>query len=357
MNKISIVFIITVLLLSVFSVSSAAQTGDVQVRFQIKSVGFDENVNSYKLLVNVSLNKPGRVVYIEEFYTVDGDNHPKFASSTRTDGGDLVKTDSGYNASFEILRPVSHSGRSYTLVKAVLLFNDMRVLDYWLTKNRDFIDNTGTGDDDNSLLSEVQNLDIYETREKSVVKGSPVLFSYSSLGVISEINVTGTANADVALRVELLKGRPGNTGKPQGIVYRYFDIRADVNKVGEISPKYRVENSWMTDRKIPLSSIRLVSWNVTGKVWDEMPTKILDNDSGYTYFESVSPGLSSFAITGYALKNSTVNKTQTKQVLPAKTVRDDRPGVTETEEPPAIPGFGFMAGMIAFILIFGFIKR
>lgn len=354
MNKISIVIITTVLLLSLFPVSSTAQTDDVQLKFQIKSVGFDKNFNSYKLLVNVSLNKPGNVVYIEEFYTIDADNHPKFVTSTRSEGWELVNTGSGYNASFEVFRPVSHGGISYTLVKAVLLFNEKRVLDYWLTKNKDFIDNTGTGDDDNSLLSDVQNLDIYETREKSIATGSPVLFSYSSLGVISEINVTGTANADVALRVELLKSRPENTAKPKGIAYRYINMRADVNKVGEIAPKYRVENSWMAGKRIPESSIRLVSWNATGKVWDELPTKILGNDSDFTYFESVSPGLSSFAITGFALKNSTVNKTQTKQES-NKTVQV--PGVTENMETPATPGFGFVVGMAAFILIIRFIKR
>jgi len=356
MKYLPTIIITTVILFLLLSVISPVQADNIRVMFQIKSVGFDQNQNSYRLLVNISTNTPGHVVYLEEYYSIDSNSNPKFVSAVRIDGGDLVKIGSTFNASFEILRPVSHGGKSYTLVKAVIILNDKRVLEYWLTRRMDFVDNTGTDDDDNTLLSTLQNIDKYETRERWVVLGSPVLFSFSSLGVISEINVTGSGNGEVFLRVELLKGRSGKTDKTPGIAYRYIDMSADSNKVGEISLKYRVENSWMINRSIPENNLRLVSWDGIGKKWDEMPTKIIDKDSVYTYLESVSPGLSSFAIIGYASNNSsTVNKTPAYNTIPKqsnKTVQDNDTGNGKEPLIRNIPGFeGIIPILILLFLI------
>lgn len=170
LKNILAVVIVTVILLSLIPVSGTAQQGDVHVRFQTKYLEFDKNMNSYKLLVNISTDKPGHVVYLEEYYTVDSNSNPKFVSSGRFDGGELVKTSSSYNASFEILRPVSHGGKTYTLAKSVILLDNQRVLEYWLTKNRDFIDNTDTGNDDDTLLTELQNIDRHETEEKHLLQ-------------------------------------------------------------------------------------------------------------------------------------------------------------------------------------------
>lgn len=349
------VIIVTVILFSLIPVITTAQQDDVRVRFQTKYIEFDKNTNSYKLLVNISTNKPGHVVYLEEYYTVDSKSNPKYANSGRFDGGELVKTNSSYFASFEILRPVPHGGKSYTLAKAVILLDNQRVLEYWLTKNKDFIDNTDTSDDDDTLLTELQNIDRYETREKILVKGSPVTFEYSSLNVIYEINATGNSNGEVELRVELLKGKPSNTEKTRGVAYRYIDMSADSNKVGEIAPKYRVLNSWMKNMSIPDINVGMFSWNGTGKKWELLPTRIIDKDGRYTYYESVAPGLASFAIVGNPSKSSsTANKTT------AKGKRNiNSSAINGTREPLIrdIPGFGFISAIAAFILIFRHLRR
>ena len=363
LKNIMAVLIITVILFSLIPDSVMAQQGDVRVRFQIKYLEFDQNSNSYKLLVNISTDKPGHVVYLEEYYTVDSKSNPKFVSSGRFDGGELVKTVSSYNASFEILRPVSHGGKTYTLVKSVILLDNQRILEYWLTRNRDFIDNTGTGDDDDTLITELQNIDRYETKEKKLVAGSPVTFEYSSLDVIYEINATGKASGDVELRVELLKGIPSNTDKTGGIAYRYIDMSADSNKVGEIAPKYRVLNSWMKNRSIPEINVGMFSWNGTGKKWKPLPTKIIDKDSRYTYYESVAPGLSSssFAIAGFPSKSSsTANKTLANKTIPKqsnKTVQGSDTGNVKEPLIKNIPGFEGITPILVFLFLIRIKKR
>ena len=363
LKNIMAVLIITVILFSLIPDSVMAQQGDVRVRFQIKYLEFDQNSNSYKLLVNISTDKPGHVVYLEEYYTVDSKSNPKFVSSGRFDGGELVKTVSSYNASFEILRPVSHGGKTYTLIKSVILLDNQRILEYWLTRNRDFIDNTGTGDDDDTLITELQNIDRYETKEKKLVAGSPVTFEYSSLDVIYEINATGKASGDVELRVELLKGIPSNTDKTGGIAYRYIDMSADSNKVGEIAPKYRVLNSWMKNRSIPEINVGMFSWNGTGKKWKPLPTKIIDKDSRYTYYESVAPGLSSssFAIAGFPSKSSsTANKTLANKTIPKqsnKTVQGSDTGNVKEPLIKNIPGFEGITPILVFLFLIRIKKR
>ncbi len=363
LKNILAVVIIIVILFSLIPICSTAQQGDVRVRFQIKYLEFDKNLNSYKLLVNISTDKPGHVVYLEEYYTVDSNSNPKFVSSGRFDGGELVKTNSSYNASFKILRPVSHGGNFYTLVKSVVLLDSQRVLEYWLTKNRDFIDNTGTSYDDDTLLTGLQNIDRYETKEKKLVAGSPVTFEYSSLDVIYEINATGKASGDVELRVELLKGRPSNTDKTGGIAYRYIDMSADSNKVGEIAPKYRVLNSWMKNRSIPEINVGMFSWNGTGKKWEPLPTKIIDKDSRYTYYESVAPGLSSssFAIAGFPSKSSsTANKTPANKTIPKqsnKTVQGSDTGNVKEPLIKNIPGFEGITPILVLLFLIRIKRR
>lgn len=351
-KKILILVLTTALLLSVLSVCSTAQTGDITVRFQIKSVGFDQNMNSYRLQVNISANTPGNVVYLEEYYTVDSERHPKYQTNSRTEAGDLVKTGSAYNTSFEILRPVPHGGKTYTLIKAIVILDGYRVLEYWLTKNNDFIDNTGT-EDENPALSELQNIEKYETRENSLVIGKPVLFEYTSLDIISGINVTGTGSEYASLRVDLLKGRSASLAKPNGSVYKYFEISSDSDAVGEIAPKYKVDNSWMVNRSIPDTSIRLVSWDGAGKDWIELPTRIMDKDSQFTYFESTSQGGVSFAIIGFPLKNSsTANKTV--PIQKSNSTVQMRNNAEKPDKEPLIrniPGFEYISGAAALVLI------
>jgi hypothetical protein len=96
-------------------------------------------------------------------------------------------------------------------------------------------------------------------------------------------------------------------------VYNYLNIwvgnggyGSDENNLGNALICFKVEKSWMQDKKVDQSSIILNRYN--NKTWNELPTSYLKEDSKYLYFTSKTPGFSPFAITGKA--KITGNNTQ-----------------------------------------------
>lgn len=345
----SALVLLTIVIVAVMFLPWAAhaQQGSVAVKFQIKYLGFDNYNNGFRMHVNVSTSAPGHLTYMEEYYTLDSDSNPKYVASKSFDGGDLVKVNKSYNASFEILRPTG----SYKLVKSVFLLDGSRIFEYWLTKNRDFIDNTPAADDgEDALLSGIRNIDRFEVREKVIFPDTAVAFNYTTLGDISEVDVTGAGKDDISLKVELLKGRDSLTANPGVPVYRYFNIRSDSVHIQNISVEYRVQNAWITKN----ISVRLASWDSGSKIWRVIPTNVAGNDSEYTYFKSRSAVLPYFAIIGLPVqkskapavtmkaKNDTVKETPSAGVLPAM---------------KGVPGFDYLTAFIALIMIFRINRR
>lgn len=313
MRKVLIVILAT-LAITILSVNSVAQS-DVQVKyFQMKYLGFDRFNNGYKLSVNISINEPGSVTYIEEYYNIDSNNNPRLINTRRFYGGETIPFEDGisFNVTFEILRPPAYTNDGYRLIKSIILVDDKRIFEKWLTKNIDFDDNTASPED-GSALTEIQNIDKYEIREKNMVTNLSVTFVYSTLGIIYEVNVTGSKNRELSLKVEQLKGRSSLTYKPDGIIYKYINIIADNENIKEISIKYKIERSWIKDNNI--DKLGLLTWDGINKKWLGSSTKLIANDSEYLYFESTSTGPSQFAIVGIPKPtiNNNVSKTNNTQ--------------------------------------------
>lgn len=370
--------IASILLLSILSESSTAQTSNARVKsFDMKYLGYDQGYNAFRLLVNISMNKAGHLTYIEEYYTIDGNNNPKFVSSGRYFDDNVVEDEnSNFNVTFEMLRPPSYL--SYTLVKAIIMFDNERIVEAWLTKQKDFNDNTNSGDD--IPESRAQNIDKFEIREKKIFVDYPVKFEYSTLGTIYEVNVTGNATDDTALRVDILKGVPSLTYRPGGIIFKYFDISADNQKIKSLSIKYKVENSWLKDNNI--KSLGIVRWDSDNKIWVGLSTKVIDKDNDYIYLESLSTDLTSFAIVGF-IQLPNANVTQKHNEPPKSEINTTKQGVSmqvannetkqeisvdgatqgtpqETEKEPLIrnmPGFETILGFVSIAIIAIKIKR
>lgn len=379
MKRILTALAIAMVSLMLFSLSGMAQTSDARVMsFNIRYLGFDENYNSYKLFMNISVDRPGQMVYLEEYYTVDSYDHPKFVgASGRFYNGELIQNGTSFNASFETLRPVSHGGKTFTLVKAIILLDGQRIFETWLTRDRNFIDNTDSGMDDSQerLTSDIENIDKYEIRERSITASGPTTFEYIALNAIYEINVTGTGNDNAQLRVEILKSRPRLTERPSGIIYKYIDISSDSHKIKEISPKYKIEHSWVANNSVKL--LGMMRWDNENKKWIALSTKRLRADDSYVYFESVSTNLSTFVIVGFTapkapVNNSTsqnngskmpnTNNTQSGSVN-MMTDTNEINGTTDTEsdvkEPliKNIPGFEAIMAIAIFLLLNKRIKK
>lgn len=362
-NIASTVLLVTALVAVLFmSWAAHAQQDNVAVKFQIKYLGYDNFNTGFKMHVNISTNAPGHLTYLEEYYTVDGSSNPRFVASKGFDGGDLVKVNKSYNASFDILRPTGF----YTLVKAVVLIDNNRVFEYWLTKNRDFIDNTGTPDDGGEeMLAGVRNIERYEAVEDGIATNTNVAFNYKTLGDISKIDVMGSGNDDLSLKVEILKGRDSMTVNPGVPVYRYVNIKSDSVYIQNISIYYRVENDWMKNGSIPAKNVKMLGWDSTDKIWRVLPTVQLDSDSRYTYYMSVSGfnTLPYFAIAGQKAKkiattaqksngtNKTVTAKKNNDTVAAKPLVGTLPILPTLPAVKSLPGFGYVMALIALIAL------
>ncbi|RPJ78192.1 MAG: PGF-pre-PGF domain-containing protein, partial [Alphaproteobacteria bacterium] len=76
---------------------------------------------------------------------------------------------------------------------------------------------------------------------------------------------------------------------------------------------FKVEKSWIKDKKIDKSSINLNRYNDTK--WNCLPTSLLSEDDKYVYFTAETPGFSHFTITG----KTTVSGTETQSATGNKT--------------------------------------
>ena len=117
--------------------------------------------------------------------------------------------------------------------------------------------------------------------------------------------------------VETLKNKSTLvSGLPSDEVYKSLNIW--VGNSGFATPKnienavvyFKVEKSWIQDKKIDQSSIILNRYS-DGK-WNPLSTKISVEDDRYLYFTVVTPGFSSFAITGKITAKEAATETQNK---------------------------------------------
>ena len=102
---------------------------------------------------------------------------------------------------------------------------------------------------------------------------------------------------------EMLKGKSTLVmGQPSDEVYKYFN--AWVGNSGFATPKnienavlyFKVEKSWVQDKKIHKSSITLNRYS--DNTWDKLITILTSEDDNYLYFTTQTTGFSNFAITG-----------------------------------------------------------
>ncbi len=117
-----------------------------------------------------------------------------------------------------------------------------------------------------------------------------------------------TAGKTTAI-VEELKGKSVLTpNEPAGEIYKHINIWigndgfANSKNIGNASVGFRVNKNWINENNIKLNSLALQHFN--NKKWNSLPTKQIDEDDEYIYFEAKTPSFSPFAIT--AEKNTVV---------------------------------------------------
>ncbi len=218
------------------------------------------------------------------------------------------------------------------------------------------------------------NVETKEISQTFVTSGNPAKFDFprnatSVLYVSFDSKKTAGKTTTI---VELLKGKSTLvSGLPSGEVYKSLNIWvgnsgfATPNNIENAVVCFKIEKSWITDRKIDQSSITLNRYS--DKKWNQLPTSLLSEDDKYLYFTAKTPGFSPFAITskttatGSGIQTGTgnktqlaaVNETQTKpstQNLEQNSTGSGAEQKSKQEKNANLPVFGMIC-MIALLLV------
>jgi len=111
------------------------------------------------------------------------------------------------------------------------------------------------------------------------------------------------------IKVKKLTQKPANITKvPSGKIYIYIEIEHNINEsaISSLTIKFKVEKTWINSNNIDKRMIILMRYH--NNTWQELSTKLVDENETYVYYEAQLTGLSVFAI---------VAKEKTTAYLPA----------------------------------------
>ena len=163
-------------------------------------------------------------------------------------------------------------------------------------------------------LSYIVNADIVANPAVSTVKNDQVTITFPTIGggstksielnisntnKITEFSLTASIDFDnnfIVIIKEITLSL--NITAPSNNTYKYIEMSKSgiaSKAIGSISIKFVVEKSWIDSNNINKTSIRLNRYTTQ---WDALDTNLIDEDDTYAYYQSTTPDLSTFAITG-----------------------------------------------------------
>ncbi len=290
----------------------ATETSEIKIPTKVsiytKYLGDNSTWGFGDIIINITINKLGHMIYLEEYFTVDSNQNPKYAMTNKYYDNNITNN----TTSFQILRPFGRAGRLYSLIRGVVLLDNRRVYEKWINT----INGTHLTYSDLDTATEIrENIDKYEVEDNVLIENSSVTYKFIAPELaIYEVDVISTGNENyVPLRIESLKGIPIRAQRFPGVVYKYLNVLLDTYKVKKIYLRYKVENSWINSHDVSGENVKLFTWNDTDNKWYGLKTKIINKDNNYTYYESEAVYVSRFAIAGLRDIVTTANQTTTNQ--------------------------------------------
>ncbi len=140
----------------------------------------------------------------------------------------------------------------------------------------------------------------------SISPNSPAVWDVDLSGVfVDKINVYVDQTVS-NLKLAVKKRTSFSGTKPSGVVYGYLDIFAigDVTNLKEAKIYFKVSKSWIEDYNINQSTIVLQRYKTS---WEPLNTTEYNSDSNYVYYYAITPGFSTFAVTGEKLSETSSN--------------------------------------------------
>jgi PGF-pre-PGF domain-containing protein len=214
-----------------------------------------------------------------------------------------------------------------------------------------------------------KNVQVKELSQAFITNGKPVKFDFAKNAtcvVYVSFDSKKTAGKTTAIAEQLKNKSTLVSELNADEVYKYFNIW--VGTGGFATSKnienpvvcFKVEKSWMQDKKIDPNSITLNRYS--DKKWSQLPVKYLNEDDKYLYFTAQTPEFSFFAITGKAVENEKV--AETKPSTKTSKLEQNNTTVSQTEQKQkpeqksdngkitSIPGFEVLYGVACLITVF-----
>jgi len=212
-----------------------------------------------------------------------------------------------------------------------------------------------------------RNVEVKELSQVFITNGKATKFDFTKnatcvvyVGFDSKKTVGKTTTT-----VEQLKSKSTLVSSlSEGEVYRYFNVWvgnsgfATSKNIDNPTICFKVEKSWVQDKKIDQDSIALNRYS--DKKWEQLPVSLLKEDSKYLYFTADVPGYSFFAITGKT--NTTPGETVT-EIDDSDNTKDMENTNSEVnqesgeKENTGMPGFEMVYGVAGLLAVFLYKRR
>jgi len=149
------------------------------------------------------------------------------------------------------------------------------------------------------------NVEVKELSQTFISSGKPVKFEFprnTTPVVYVSFDSKKTAGKTTTIAEKLKNKSTLVSGLPSDEVYKFLNIWvgnggfATSTNIENAVVSFKVEESWIQDKKIDKSSIILNRYS--DKKWEQLPTSLLREDDKYLYFAAKTAGFSPFAITG-----------------------------------------------------------
>ncbi|MGB9940207.1 PGF-pre-PGF domain-containing protein [Methanosarcina sp.] len=216
-----------------------------------------------------------------------------------------------------------------------------------------------------------RNVQVKELSQAFITNGKSVKFDFAKNATcVVYVSFDAKKNLGKTTTIaEMLKGKSALVSElPNGEVYKSFNIWvgnggiASSKNIENLTVCFKVEKSWIEDKKIDPASIILNRYSE--EKWEQLPVNLSEEDDKFLYFTAKTPEFSSFAITGKAKNasegavteaqleadNGTIIKNDSKNYSKNDTLNKEPE--TGQKGISSIPGFKTVCGITGLLAVF-----
>ena len=153
-----------------------------------------------------------------------------------------------------------------------------------------------------------KNIKSKETSEQFISNGKIIRFDFPKKAtpvVYIEFKAKKSVGKTKTIVEELNAKSSLTPNEPTGEIYKHINIWvgnngfANANNIENATVSFKVSKDWINGNHIKVDSV--VLQHFADKRWESLPTKKVNEDTGYVYFEAKTPSFSPFAISGEKL--------------------------------------------------------